>query len=377
MLNSRHRRTAEESPRLWPLGSTDRQDTRAPVSLEEGRSGSVPDYRIFEVGDVELQSGETLPNAKLAYKTYGELNRAGDNVILMPTFFSGTHADNEYFVQAVPELDPSYFFIVSINTFGNGLSSSPSNTPPPFDGPRFPVVTIQDNVACQHRLLTEVLGVKRIALVLGWSTAGSQAYQWGAQYPEMVDAILPFCSAARSSEHTKVFLEGLSAALTADDTFTGGDYTTPPEAGLRALGRVSAGWAYSQGFFGERRHCELGLGSWEEVLRDAECEYLKHDANDMLASIRSWQMSDISANERYRDNMERALGAIRARAIVVSCTTDLCCPPENNAFEVERMPNAELRPYVSSWGHSAASPTRGSAAFMRFLDGCLWELLAV
>lgn len=154
-------------------------------------------------------------------------------------------------------------------------------------------------------------------------------------------------------------------------------YTTPPEAGLRALGRVFAGWAYSQGFFGERRHYELGLGSWEEVLRDAECEYLKHDANDMLASIRTWQMSDISANERYRDNMERALRAIRARAIVVPCTTDLCCPPEHNAFEVERMLNAELRPYVSSWGHRAASPTRGSAAFMRFLDGCLWELLAV
>ena len=86
----------------------------------------------------------------------------------------------------MPALDPARWFIVSINLFGNGLSSSPSNTTPPFDGPRFPAVTLFDNVAGQHRLLTEALGVERIDLVLGWSMAGCQPYQWGAQYPEMV-----------------------------------------------------------------------------------------------------------------------------------------------------------------------------------------------
>ena len=98
------------------------------------------------------------------------------------------------YIRRVPSLDPSRFFIVSIDMFGNGLSSSPSNTPPPFDGPRFPGVALYDNVRCQHRLLTEVLGVNRLALVLGWSMAGCQSYQWGAQFPDMVAAILPFCA---------------------------------------------------------------------------------------------------------------------------------------------------------------------------------------
>lgn len=53
--------------------------------------------------------------------------------------------------------------------FGNGQSSSPSNTPPPFDGPRFPRITLYDNVMCQHRLVTEVWGIKKVALVVGWS----------------------------------------------------------------------------------------------------------------------------------------------------------------------------------------------------------------
>ena len=160
-----------------------------------------PDHEIFELGAVTLQSGDTLPDAKLAYKTYGSLNARGDNVIVMPTFYTGAHVHNEGYLRAVPALDPSRYFIVSINMFGNGLSSSPSNTAPPFDGPRFPAVTLYDNVACQHRLLTEALGVTRIALVLGWSMAGCQSYQWGAQYPDMVDAILPFCASARTSAH--------------------------------------------------------------------------------------------------------------------------------------------------------------------------------
>ena len=167
-----------------------------------------PGYKMFELGDVTLQSGATLPAATLAYKTYGSLNTRGDNAIVMPTFYTGTHVRNEGYLKAMPALDPSRYFIVSINMFGNGLSSSPSNTPPPFDGPRFPTVTLHDNVACQHRLLAEALGIERIALVMGWSMAGCQSYQWGAQYPDMVDAILPFCASARTSRTTKCFSKG-------------------------------------------------------------------------------------------------------------------------------------------------------------------------
>ena len=334
------------------------------------------DHETFELGDITLQSGVTLPAARLAYKTYGSLNESGDNAIVMPTFYTGTHVRNEGYVRAVPALDPARYLIVSIDMFGNGLSSSPSNTPPPYDGPRFPVVTLHDNVACQHRLLTEAFGVERIALVMGWSMAGCQSYQWGAQYPEMVDAILPFCASARTSAHNQVFLEGVKAALTADAAFAGGDYTTPPEAGLKAFARVYAGWAYSQTFYRERLHCELGFETWEALLRDWERDHLEWDANDLLAKLLTWQLGDISANARYRGDFERALGAIRARAILIPCTTDLYFPPEDNAIEARHMPNADLRPYESAWGHCVASPGRKGSDFMRFLNACVAELLA-
>ena len=336
----------------------------------------MPDHAVFELGDVALQSGATLPDARLAYRTYGSLNAGRDNVIVLPTFYTGTHTRNEGFLRAVPALDPSRHLIVSVNMFGNGLSSSPSNTAPPFDGPRFPAVTLHDNVACQHRLLTEALGVKRIALVFGWSMAGCQAYEWAAQHPDLVDAILPFCASARTSPHNQVFLEGVKAALLADREFAGGDYASPPEAGLRAFGRVYAGWAYSQAFYRERLYRELGFETWEELLLDWERDHLAWDANDLLAKLRTWQLGDISANERYGGDFESALGAIRARAILVPCTTDLYFPPEDNAIEARHMPNAKLRPYASPWGHCVASPGREGSGFLRFLDSAVSELLA-
>ena len=336
----------------------------------------MPDHDLFELGEVTLQSGVTLPDARLAFKTYGSLGASRDNVIVMPTFYTGTHVRNEGYLRALPALDPSRWFIVSIDMFGNGLSSSPSNTAPPFDGPRFPAVTLHDNVACQHRLLAEGLGVKGVALVFGWSMAGCQAYEWGAQFPDFVKAILPFCASARTSPHNQVFLEGVKAALTADAAFAGGDYPAPPAAGLRAFGRVYAGWAYSQAFYRERLHRELGFETFEELLADWERDHLAWDANDLLAKLRTWQLGDISANDRYRGDFERALGAIRARAILVPCTTDLYFPPEDNAIEARHMPNAELRPYASPWGHCVASPGRVGSGFLRVLDGYAAELLA-
>jgi hypothetical protein len=88
-----------------------------------------------------LQSGITLPRARLAYKTYGKLAATRDNAIVMPTFYGGRHIENEAMMGAGRALDPARWLIIVPNMFGNGLSSSPSNTPPPFDRAAFPNVT--------------------------------------------------------------------------------------------------------------------------------------------------------------------------------------------------------------------------------------------
>lgn len=333
------------------------------------------DFKTYRLGDVILQSGAVLPDAKLTYKTYGALNAARDNVIVLPTFYTGTHIRNEGFFGPGRAMDPARHFIISVDMFGNGYSSSPSNTPAPYDGPRFPNVTLYDNIACQHRLLTEELGVARIALVAGWSIAGCQSYQWASQYPDMVAAIVPFCASARTSPHNIVFLEGVKAALQADGAWNGGDYDRPPERGLRAFGRVYAGWAFSQTFYRDGLYRKLGFETVEDLLMDWEEEHLDWDAGDLLAKLWTWQNGDISANPRYGGNFEAALAAIKARAILIPCTDDLYFPPEDNALEVRHMANADLRPYSSPWGHCVASPGN-DAGFEQFLDDCIDSALA-
>ena len=160
------------------------------------------DYEVFDLGDVVLREGATLRDAKLAYKTYGTLNEEKDNVIVYPTWYSGRHWENEWLIGEGMALDPNEYFIIVPNMLGNGLSSSPSNTPPPYDKARFPHVTVQDNVAVQHRLVTERFGIERLALVTGWSMGAGQTYQWAVSYPEMVPRILPFCGSARGASTT-------------------------------------------------------------------------------------------------------------------------------------------------------------------------------
>ena len=332
------------------------------------------DYETYPLGDVTLQSGAILKNAGLAWKSYGTLNAEGDNVVVMPTFYTGTHVRNEGFFGPGRAVDPARHFIVSVNLFGNGVSTSPSNAAPEVAGAKFPGVTFFDNVACQHRLLTEHLRVKQIALVFGWSMAACQSYQWAAQYPDMVKAILPFCGSAKTSEHNIVFLEGVKAALQADQEFSDGNYRSPPERGLKAFGRVYAGWAFSQTFYREERFRELGFDSAEDLLKDWEADHLNWDANDLLAMLWTWQQGDISANARYQGDFTKALNAITAKCITIPCSDDLYFPPEDNALEVPHMPNAELRVYRSSLGHCVASPGN-SPKFQQFLDDAIDELM--
>ena len=331
-------------------------------------------YSSFDLGDFELQSGNNFPGLQLAYKTYGELNATADNVVVLPTFYTGSHMRNEGFFGPGRAIDPARHFVVSVNLFGNGISSSPSNTPAPLNGPNFPDVTFFDNVRAQYRLLTEELGVKRVALVTGWSMAGCQSFQWGAQYPNFVDAILPFCGSAKTAEHNIVFLEGVKAALQADAVYADGHYTKLPEKGLKAFGRIYAGWAFSQTFYREQMYRLKGFDSAEELLQDWEQDHLDWDANDLLCKLKTWQRGDISANELYKGDFHAALAAIRAKTIVIVCTEDLYFRAEDNQLEIEHIENGELRIYDSPWGHCVASPGN-SPEFEQFLDQAISELL--
>ncbi|HEX3884206.1 MAG TPA: alpha/beta fold hydrolase [Stellaceae bacterium] len=333
-------------------------------------------YQIFEAGDVVLQSGLTYRGARLAYKTFGTLNAAKSNAIVHPTSFGAQHTDLEWAIGEGQALDPTKYFIVIVNKFGNGLSSSPSNTPPPFDRGRCPHFTMTDNVRVQQRLMVEMFGVERVRMVYGFSMGAQQAFHWAALFPDRVEKIMAICGSSKTSPHNFVFLEGVKAALTADEAWKDGWFATQPVRGFQAFGRVYAGWGLSQAFYREEVWRTVGYSSLEDFLVASwEAGFRRRDANDLLAMLWMWQHADISANELYRGDHKKALGAITADAMVMPCETDLYFTVEDNRREVAKMPRAELRPIPSIWGHRAGNPVL-SPADAKFIGDATRELLA-
>jgi homoserine O-acetyltransferase/O-succinyltransferase len=163
---------------------------------------------------------------------------------------TGTHNDTEaYMLGETRALDPRRYFIIMTNLLANGLSSSPSNTPAPFERGRFPRMTIYDNVRLQQLLLTRHLGIERLRLVTGWSMGACQTYQWAAQFPDMVRAACPIAGSARTANFNQVFLLSLRRALELDPVFEEGFYDRPPMRGLKAFAAIYAGWGTSEPFF--------------------------------------------------------------------------------------------------------------------------------
>jgi homoserine O-acetyltransferase/O-succinyltransferase len=325
------------------------------------------DHKIFNAGDVKLQSGITYRNTQLAYQTYGTLNADRSNAIIYMTSYGAHHSDILWMVGPGKALDTDKYFIVIPNLFGNGLSSSPSLAVEPFNGSHWPHFTIHDNVAIQRRLVSDVLGIKQLAMAIGFSMGGLQAYEWAAQAPEQVKRLVVICGAAKCAPHNYVFLEGIRATLTADPAYQNGTFVARPERGLRAMGRAYAAMAMSQEFYRHETWREAGFSSLEDYLvMSWEGNFLKRDAANLLAQLWTWQHANIAQNRRYNGRFDLALQAITAHALIMPSETDLYFRVEDNQLEVEQMQRAQLLPIPSIWGHRAGAPSvnHEDAAFL-------------
>lgn len=320
---------------------------------------------VFSLGDWTLQSGEILRDARLSWKSFGSLSPRRDNVIVYPTSFAAQHMDIEWLIAPDGVLDPTRWFIVIPDMFGNGLSSSPSSDP------SYPeLVAAADNVAAQRQFLRAAFGIERIACVYGWSMGAQQAYHWAALFPDQVERAIVCCGSARTAPHNRVFIEGLRAILEAAPEHAGaGRFRAKPEAALRAFGRVYAGWALSQEFYREGLHCSAyGAADLEAFLAaNWNGRFAARDAANLMAHLTTWRAADIAAGPTFGGDLPAALRAIRARVLLMPGATDLYFRVADNALELPHLRDAQLVPIPSVWGHLAGNPQRNpaDAAFLR------------
>lgn len=332
------------------------------------------DVGLHALGQWPLVSGGVLEDAHVGYRVWGEPNAARDNFVVLPTYYTGTDDSYAPLIGRGRALDPDRFCIVALDVFGMGVSTSPSNAGGAQSGARFPAVDFADSVRAQHAVLTERFGMRSVALAAGWSIGGMQAYQWAAAWPHQVRRLLPWCASARCSPHNWVFLDSVKSALQADCDYRAGQYTRPPERGLRAFGRVYCGWAYSQAFFRRAGWRDLGHATLEDLLDAwAEEHVREYDANDLLATLASWQACNVGIWQG--GDFAAALAAIRARTIVLASRTDLYFRPADNEAEVARIAGAELRTVDTDCGHAAGGPGR-DPIFSAALEEAFAELMS-
>jgi len=332
-----------------------------------------PVQHEYVLKNFKTESGAVLPEAKIVYGTYGKLNAAGDNAVLLPSHYMANMRGYGWLIAPGGmakgrALDSTQLFLITSELFGNGRSSSPSNTPEPFHGPRFPVMTIRDNVNAVHEMLVEQLGVKHLRAVIGFSMGAQQAFQWAVSYPEFMDRIVATSGTAKTYGHGIARNEGQIAAIAADGSFNGGDYTEEPKKGISAFGMVWAAWLYSQEWWRD----ELWKTASPGTTLQQELDHFRNgfipgaDANNLILQMRTWESNDVGATPGFGGDEKKALASIQVPVLYMPSATDLYFPVGDARYESQFIPRVTLTPIPSLWGHPAGAGA--SPADLKFLN---------
>jgi homoserine O-acetyltransferase len=331
-----------------------------------------PNRKFLSLGDFRLESGTMLRDARVAYATFGTLNAAKDNAVLVPSYYGADYHGYDFLIGPGKALDPARYFIVATEMFGNGFSSSPSNTPAPQSGPDFPAIAIRDNVEASRRVL-QYLGVTRLAAVAGFSMGAEQAFQWAVSHPGMMDAIIPWCGTAKTYPHGIARLQSAIDALTADPAFDGGRYSAPPRAGMRAWSSHWAAWVWSQEWWRRELYKPQQQTVDEVIASRAERDRLR-DPNNLILHARTWQAHDVGDTPGFGGDHERALRSITARVLYMPCETDLYFPIGDARYEQQFLARSTFTPIPSLWGHAAGGG--GNPADAAFINDTIRAFLA-
>lgn len=340
------------------------------------------------IGLFEPELGGALPEVTLAYETWGELNEAADNAVLLAHALTGdSHAAGGpsegyrrggwWHPMVGPGLpvDTEKYFVVCSNVLGGcSGSTGPASVEPgtgrPY-GMRFPVITIRDMVRAQRRLLDD-LGVRRLALVIGGSTGGQQTLEWAVEYPDFVEKAAPIAATGALGPQGLGMSEIGRRAIMADPDWQEGDYYgtgKKPDAGL-AIARMAGMMTYQSApgqweRFGRRPagrpalHREFG-GRFEiESYLHYQGRELtqRFDANSYLYLSRAMDLYDVAAG--YESDQE-AYSRIEAEVLFVGITSDWLFPPGEVRASAERAQRAGAEA-----GYAEIDTLSGHDAFLK------------
>jgi homoserine O-acetyltransferase len=298
--------------------------------------------KLAELGDFRLENGEIIRKCRVGYRTFGTLNEDKSNVVLFPMWFAGTTQNVIDLGLIGPDklLDSSRFFVIAVDAFGNGVSSSPS-TSRLQPGRTFPQFSIVDMVKAQHRLITRELGLTHLHAVVGISMGGMQVFQWMVTYPDFLDSAAAIVGTPRLASYDLLLwraeLGVIDAACAAGHCGPSAMQTVAP-VHLLAL---------------QTPHYLVAHTSPEDfpqLLAAAEKNLMKYNARDWASQLKAMLGHDIY--KPYGESAELTAATVQARVLVIVSQEDQAVNPEP-ALAFARLLKAETVQLTSDCGHLA------------------------
>lgn len=278
------------------------------------------EQRFAELGQCRLESGRVIEDCRIGYRTFGKLNQAQDNAVLMPTWLNGNSAE---LVSLFGDgsstqhlIDTSRFFGIAIDALGDGVSSSPSNCKTQH-GPAFPTFTMRDLVTTQYRVMTEVLGLHHLHAVVGLSMGGEQTFDWSVMHPEFFDLAVPIIATPRLTTYDLQVKRITVEAIQADPAYNNGDYTVEPPLKLANLLGVLVVTTPAY------RNQATPRDKAEEFFEQAEAPR-PTGANDRLSQLRAIMTQDVIGSR----SLSEAARSTKAKWLVIVNAEDHLVNPQ-------------------------------------------------
>ncbi len=269
------------------------------------------ELQFADLGDFRLESGTTLRNCRIGFRTFGTLNAEKSNAVVFPTWFGGTTQDLISLIGPGKLIDSSKYFVITVDALGDGVSTSPSNS---ASQPRmhFPALAIRDMVNSQHQLAQSVLHLPHLRAVMGVSMGGMQTFQWMVAYPDFMDCAIPIVGSPKLTSYDLLLWESGIHAIEADANWKDGDYTSPPEAGLRTRADIEALAIETPAY----RVAHTKPGEFQKFLDSEEAASIhSFDANNWIRQAQAMMGHDVS--RPFAGDMAKAAAAVKARVLIV------------------------------------------------------------
>jgi homoserine O-acetyltransferase len=312
------------------------------LCLWAGAAFGQGDLKYADIGDYPLENGQVIRDCRIAYRTFGVLNASKSNALLFPTWFAGTTQElvDLGFVGPGKLADSSKYYVIAVDAFGNGVSSSPSNSKEQPEQ-MFPRFSIRDMVNAQHLLLTRYLHLPRLHGVIGISMGGMMTYQWMVSYPDFPDKAVAIVGSPRLTSYDLLLWQAELSAI--DIAQSNSDRKSISLKTLAAIHNLHLRTPHYISANTAPENMPLFLATAEKGM-------MKYNASNW-----AWQLKAMMDHNIYRpfgNSAEGSAKAVRAKTFVVWSQQDLMVNPEP-AQTYAKLLHADTLALIGDCGHLA------------------------